>query len=89
MSYLCNIGLPVVYVAFIITHSDCDVSHFTHIKMRVVLVVIRSNPAYPHATGLLSRKYTHRVVMLHTHTQTPFEMIDITSGNNVFLKTSV
>ena len=57
-------NIPAVNVAFIITYSDCNISHFADIKMRVVLVIVRCDPAHPHATGLLSRKHSHRVVIL-------------------------
>lgn len=57
-------AIPVMYVAFIITNSDCYISHFVYVKMWVVLMIIRSDPAHPDATGLLTRKHPHRVVVL-------------------------
>lgn len=51
-------------VAFIIAHSDCYIPHFVHVKMKVVLVIIRCDPAHPHATRLLARKHSHRIVVL-------------------------
>lgn len=53
-----------MYVAFIITNSDCYVPHFVHVKMKVVLMIIRGDPAHPDATGLLTRKHSHRIVVL-------------------------
>lgn len=53
-----------MYVAFIITNSDCYIPHFVHVKMRVVLMIIRGDPAHPDATGLLTRKHSHRIVVL-------------------------
>lgn len=57
-------AIPVMYVAFIITNSDCYISHFVYVKMRVVLMIIRGDPAHPNATGLLTRKHSHRIVVL-------------------------
>lgn len=57
-------AIPVMYVAFIITNSNCYISHFVYVKMRVVLMIIRGDPAHPDATGLLPRKHSHRVVVL-------------------------
>ena len=50
---------PVMYVAFVISHGDCDISYFAEVKVQVVLVVVRGDPAYPHPTGLLSRNHSH------------------------------
>lgn len=60
--YISNI--PVMNVAFIITYSDCYISHFANVKMRVILVIVRCDPAHPHATGLLPRKHSHRIIVL-------------------------
>lgn len=57
-------AIPVMYVAFIIANSDCYISHFVYVKMRVVLMIIRGDPAHPDATGLLTRKHSHRIVVL-------------------------
>lgn len=51
-------------VAFVISDSDRHVSHFADVKMKVVLVIVRCDPAHPHATGLLSRKHSHRIIVL-------------------------
>lgn len=51
-------------VAFIVTDSDGYISHFVHVKMRVILVVVGCDPANPNATRLLSRKHSHRIVVL-------------------------
>lgn len=53
-----------MYVAFIITYSDCYISHFAEVKMRVILVIVRCDPAHPHATRLLARKHSHRIIVL-------------------------
>lgn len=53
-----------MYVAFIIANSDCYISHFVYVKMRVILMIVRRDPAYPDATGLLARKHSHRIVVL-------------------------
>lgn len=55
---------PVMDVAFIITYSDCYISHFADVKMRVILVIVWCDPAHPHATGLLPRKHSHRIIVL-------------------------
>lgn len=51
-------------VAFIVTYSDCYISHFADIKMKVILVIIRRDPAHPDATKLLSSKHSHRIIVL-------------------------
>lgn len=53
-----------MYVAFIIANGDCYIPHFVYVKMRVVLMIIRGDPANPDATGLLTRKHSHRIVVL-------------------------
>lgn len=51
-------------VAFIITYCDCHISHFADVKMRVILVIIRCDPAHPHPTGFLARKHSDRIIVL-------------------------
>lgn len=51
-------------VAFVIANSDCYISHFVYVKMKVILMIIRGDPAHPDATGLLARKHSHRIVVL-------------------------
>lgn len=46
-------------VASVITNSDCYISHFIHVKMKVILMIVRCDPAHPHTTGLLPRKHSH------------------------------
>lgn len=57
-------NIPVMNVAFIITDSDSYIPHFAHVKMRVVLVIVWCDPAHPHATRLLARKHSHRIIVL-------------------------
>lgn len=56
--------IPVMNVAFIIAYSDGHISHFAEVKMRVVLVIVRCDPAHPDTTGLLPRKHSHRIKVL-------------------------
>lgn len=53
-----------MYVAFIVANGDCYVSHFVYVKMKVILMIIGGDPANPDATGLLTRKHSHRIVVL-------------------------
>lgn len=49
--------LPVMNVAFIVPNRNGYISDLTKIKMWVIQVVVRSDPPYPHSTGLLSGKH--------------------------------
>lgn len=60
----CATCSPVVYVALVVAHSNSDIAHFGEVKGRIVLVVVRSDPADPHTRGLLASKDPHRVVIL-------------------------
>lgn len=51
-------------VALFVADGDGDVSHFVHVKVKVVLVVVRRDPTDPHAPRLLARKHSHRIVVL-------------------------
>lgn len=51
-------------VAFIVPNRNSYISDFTQIKVWVVLVVVRSDPAYPYSTGLLSGKYSDWIIIL-------------------------
>lgn len=62
-------------VSFIVTYGDCDVSHFVEVKVRVVLVIVRCDPACPHTAGLLARKHSHRVVVLEGEKETIMNLI--------------
>lgn len=53
-----------MYVAFIVANGDRYISHFVDVKMRVVLMIIRGDPADPDAAGLLTRKHSDRIVVL-------------------------
>lgn len=51
-------------VAFIIAYSDCHVSHFAEVKMKVVLMIVRGDPTHPDTPRLLPRKDPHRIIIL-------------------------
>lgn len=51
-------------VAFIVPNCNSYISDFTKIKVWVVQVVVRSDPANPHSTGLLSGKYSDWIIIL-------------------------
>lgn len=51
-------------VASIIPNSDCHVSHFVEVKVKIILVIVWRDPADPHASWFLSCKYPHRIVIL-------------------------
>lgn len=51
-------------IAFVIPYGDCYISHFADVKMKVILVIIRGDPAHPDAAKLLSREHAHRVIIL-------------------------
>lgn len=57
-------GSPVIYVAFVISHSHSDTAHFGEVKGLIVLMVVRSDPANPNTRGLLPGKDPHRIVIL-------------------------
>ena len=51
-------------VASNVTYSDCYIPHFVHVEMRVILVIVRCDPAHPYATWLLTRKHSQRIIVL-------------------------
>lgn len=55
---------PVIYVAFVISHSHSYAAHFGEVKGLIVLMVVRSDPAYPNTRGFLPSKDPHRIVIL-------------------------
>ncbi len=57
-------ALPVMNVAFIVPNRNSNISDFCKIKMWVILVVVRSDPPYPHSTGLLSGKHPDWIIIL-------------------------
>ncbi len=56
--------LPVMNVAFIVPNRNGYISDLTKIKMWVIQVVVRSDPPYPHSTGLLSGKHPDWIIIL-------------------------
>lgn len=62
--FVVSVYIPVMNVAFVITYSDCYISHFADVKMRVILMIVRCDPTHPHTTRLLSRKHSHRIIIL-------------------------
>lgn len=57
-------NVPVVDVALVVADGDSNVPHFVHVKVKVVLVVVRRDPTDPHPPWLLARKDSHRVIVL-------------------------
>lgn len=55
---------PVIYVAFVISHSHSNAAHFGQVKVLIVLMVVRSDPAYPNTRRFLPGKNPHRIVIL-------------------------
>lgn len=55
---------PVIYVAFVISHSHSNAAHFGEVKGLIVLMVVRSDPANPHTRRFLPSKDPHRIVIL-------------------------
>lgn len=51
-------------VAFVIAHSNSDAADFGEVKVRIVLVVVRGDPADPNTGGLLPSKDPHRIIIL-------------------------
>lgn len=51
-------------VAFIVPNRNSYISDFTKIKVWIVQVVVRSDPACPYSTGLLSGKYSDWIIIL-------------------------
>ena len=47
---------PVMDVPLVVAHGDRDAAHLGEVKIHVVLVVVRGDPAYPNTGGLLPRK---------------------------------
>ena len=48
-----------MYVASVISHGERDTAHFGEVKVRIVLVVVRGDPANPHTGGLLPGEDPH------------------------------
>lgn len=57
---------PAVDVALFIPHGHCHDPDLAEVEAHVVLMVVRSDPAHPHAAGLLSGKDPHGVIVLGT-----------------------
>lgn len=55
-----------MYVAFVISHCDSDTANLGEVKVLIIHVVIRSDPANPNTRRLLPSKDPHRVVILKT-----------------------
>lgn len=53
-----------MYVAFVVAHSNSDTADFGEVKVRIVLVVVRGDPADPDTGGLLPSKDPHRIIIL-------------------------
>lgn len=51
-------------VSFIVTNSDSDISHFAEVKVKIILMIVRSDPAYPHTPWFLTCEDPHRVIIL-------------------------
>lgn len=51
-------------VAFVIAHSNSHTTDFGEVKVRIVLVVVRGDPAHPDTGGLLPSKDPHRIIIL-------------------------
>lgn len=58
---------PVIYVAFVISHSHSNAAHFGEVKGLIVLMVVRSDPAYPNTRRFLPGKDPHRIVILKVY----------------------
>lgn len=55
-----------MYVASVISHCDSDTADLGEVKVLIIHVVIRSDPANPNTRRLLPSKDPHRVVILKT-----------------------
>ena len=55
---------PAVDVALLISHGHCHSPDLAEVEVHVVLVVVRGDPAHPHAAGLLAGKDPHGVIVL-------------------------
>lgn len=58
------VNIPIMDVAFIVTNSDSDISYFAEIKVKIILMIVRSDPAHPHTSWFLTCEDPHRVVIL-------------------------
>lgn len=58
---------PVIYVAFVISHSHSHAAHFGEVKGLIVLMVVRSDPADPNTRGFLPGKDPHGIVILKAY----------------------
>lgn len=57
-------GSPVIYVAFVISHSHSNTANFGEVKGLIILMVVRGDPANPNTRGLLAGKDPQGVVIL-------------------------
>ena len=48
----------------LVSHGHCHCPDLAEVEVHVVLVVVRGDPAHPHAAGLLAGKDPHRVIVL-------------------------
>lgn len=64
MFFTASADSPVIYVAFVISHSHSNAAHFGEVKGLIVLMVVRSDPAYPNTRRFLPGKDPHRIVIL-------------------------
>ena len=55
---------PAVDVALLISHGHCHSPDLAEVEVHVMLVVVRGDPAHPHAAGLLAGKDPHGVIVL-------------------------
>ena len=55
---------PAVDVALLVSHGHCHSPDLAEVEVHVVLVVVRGDPAHPHAAGLLAGKDPHGVIVL-------------------------
>jgi hypothetical protein len=53
-------------IALFISHGHCYCPDFAEVKVHVMLMVVRGDPAHPHAAGLLTSEDPHRVIVLGT-----------------------
>lgn len=58
---------PVINVAFVISHCHSNAAHFGEVKGLIVLMVVRSDPAYPNTRRFLPGKDPHRIVILQIY----------------------
>lgn len=51
-------------VALFIPHGHCHCPDLGEVEVHVVLMVVRGDPAHPHAAGFLASKDPHGVIVL-------------------------